>query len=203
MCIRDSPTYIVDDGQRLGKRFYSFRQQVCTSKFNGFANEWIDKPDAEEAVANVLKDIVIRYALNDCIDLPETSIRTMYTNSSNKTRKAYNTLSEESVLYTKQGTINAVNAGARVKKLLQSAAVLEFWETHDNLDVFKFSSIDTLIMGSESSGVPETIHQKIPNKVRVPIGPSTRSLNVAVCASMVLWEALRQTENLPSQTSNN
>jgi len=113
------PTYIVDDGQRLGKRFYSFRQQVCTSKFNGFANEWIDKPDAEEAVANVLKDIVIRYALNDCIDLPETSIRTMYTNLSNKTRKAYNTLSEESVLYTKQGTINAVNAGARVKKLLQ------------------------------------------------------------------------------------
>tara|TARA_R100000781_G_C4077572_1_gene126621 strand:+ start:392 stop:1750 length:1359 start_codon:yes stop_codon:yes gene_type:complete len=113
------PTYIIDDGQRLGKRFFSFRNQVCTSRFNGFANEWIDKPDAEEAVANVLKDVVIRYALNDCIDLPETSIRTMYTNLSNKTRKAYNTLSEESVLYTQQGTINAVNAGARVKKLLQ------------------------------------------------------------------------------------
>ena len=73
----------------------------------------------------------------------------------------------------------------------------------NNLDAFKFSSIDTLIMGSESSGVPETIHRKIPNKVRVPIGPSTRSLNVAVCASMVLWEALRQTENLPSQIPNN
>ena len=73
----------------------------------------------------------------------------------------------------------------------------------NNLDVFKFSSIDTLIMGSESSGVPETIHQKIPHKVRVPIGSSTRSLNVAVCASMVLWEALRQTGNLPSQISNN
>ena len=31
----------------------------------------------------------------------------------------YETLAEDSVLYTKQGTINAVNAGARVKKLLQ------------------------------------------------------------------------------------
>ena len=31
----------------------------------------------------------------------------------------YKTLAEESVLYTQQGTINAVNAGARVKKLLQ------------------------------------------------------------------------------------
>ena len=74
---------------------------------------------------------------------------------------------------------------------------------NSNLDAFKFSSSDTLIMGSETSGVPEKIHQKIPHKVRVPIGPSTRSLNVAVCASMVLWEALRQTGKLPSQVPNN
>ena len=74
---------------------------------------------------------------------------------------------------------------------------------NSNLDAFKFSSSDTLIMGSETSGVPEKIHQKIPHKVRVPIGPSTRSLNVAVCASMVLWEALRQTGKLPRQVPNN
>jgi tRNA (cytidine/uridine-2'-O-)-methyltransferase len=68
-----------------------------------------------------------------------------------------------------------------------------------NLNEFDFSSIDTLIMGSESSGVPDTIHQKISHKIRVPINPNTRSLNVAVCASMVLWEALRQTKSLPDQ----
>jgi tRNA (cytidine/uridine-2'-O-)-methyltransferase len=70
-----------------------------------------------------------------------------------------------------------------------------------NLNEFDFSSIDTLIMGSESSGVPDTIHQKISHKIRVPINPNTRSLNVAVCASMVLWEALRQTKSLPNQPS--
>ena len=70
-----------------------------------------------------------------------------------------------------------------------------------NLDEFDFSSSDTLIMGSESSGVPDTIHQKISHKVRVPISPSTRSLNVAVCASMVLWGALRQTKSRQNQTS--
>ena len=113
------PTLVIDDGQRLGKRFFSFRHQVCTPKFNGFANEWIDKPDAEEAVANVLKDITIRHALEDCIDIPENVVRTMYTNLSPTVRKNYETLAEESVLYTQQGTINAVNAGARVKKLLQ------------------------------------------------------------------------------------
>ena len=113
------PTLVIDDGQRLGKRFYSFRHQVCTPKFNGFANEWIDKPDAEEAVANVLKDITIRHALEDCIDIPENVVRTVYTTLSPVVRKNYETLAAESVLYTKQGTINAVNAGARVKKLLQ------------------------------------------------------------------------------------
>jgi len=86
---------------------------------------------------------------------------------------------------------------------ISNRMVLLTTKGNNNLDVFKFSSTDTLIMGSESSGVPETIHQKISHKVRVPISPSTRSLNVAVCASIALWEALRQTGNLPSQIPSN
>jgi len=113
------PTLCVDDGQRLGTRYYSFRNQVCTPKFNGFANEWIDKPGIEETVAHQLNDINVRYALEDCIDLPDNVTRVMHTDLTPAVQKMYKTLSEESVLYTKQGTINAVNAGARVKKLLQ------------------------------------------------------------------------------------
>ena len=111
--------YLVDEGKRLGQRFYAFRNQVCTPRFNGFANEWIDKPGIEEVVADRLKDITIRHALEDCIDLPDNIVRTVYTNLSSKVTKMYKTLADESVLYTQQGTINAVNAGARVKKLLQ------------------------------------------------------------------------------------
>ena len=113
------PTLCVDDGQRLGTRYYSFRNQVCTPKFNGFANEWIDKPGIEETIAHQLNDINVRYALEDCIDLPDNVTRVMHTDLTPAVQKMYKTLSEESVLYTKQGTINAVNAGARVKKLLQ------------------------------------------------------------------------------------
>ena len=113
------PVYLVDEGKRLGQRFYAFRNQVCTPRFNGFANEWIDKPGIEEVVADRLKDITIRHALEDCIDLPDNIVRTVYTNLSSKVTKMYKTLADESVLYTQQGTINAVNAGARVKKLLQ------------------------------------------------------------------------------------
>ena len=113
------PAYLVDDGERLGARFFQFRSQVCTPKFNGFANEWVDKPDAEDAVANRLRDITIRYALSDCIDLPDNVTRTINTNLSKQVQQKYNLLANDSVLYTKTGTVNAVHAGARVKKLLQ------------------------------------------------------------------------------------
>ena len=113
------PVYLIDEGKRLGQRFYAFRSQVCTPRFNGFANEWVDKPGIEEIVADRLKDIIIRHALEDCIDLPDNIVHTVYTTLSPKVAVMYKTLAEESVLYTQQGTINAINAGARVKKLLQ------------------------------------------------------------------------------------
>ena len=113
------PVLLVDDGDHLGQRFYSYRNQVCTPKFNGFANEWVDKPGIEQAVAARLSDITIRYKLEDCIDLPENIVRTVRTNLSPEVQRMYNDFSKDSVLYTKMGTINAVHAGARVKKLLQ------------------------------------------------------------------------------------
>ena len=113
------PVLLVDGGERLGTRFYAFRHQACTPKFNGFANEWIDKPGIEEAVANKLSDISIRFALSDCIDLPDNIVRTINTKLTPNVQKQYKLLADESVLYTKSGTVNAINAAARVKKLLQ------------------------------------------------------------------------------------
>lgn len=113
------PTLIVDDGQRLGHRFYSFRSAVCTSRFNGFANEWVDRSDAQQIVAAALHDINIRYELTDCIDMPEQTVRTMYTTLPPKILEQYALLATDSVLYTGAATINAVHAGSKVKKLLQ------------------------------------------------------------------------------------
>lgn len=113
------PTLLVDDGERLGRRFYGFRSAVCTSRFNGFANEWVDRSDAQEIVAAALHDINIRYKLEECIDMPEQSISQMYTTLPAKIQAQYEALAADSVLYTGETTINAVHAGAKVKKLLQ------------------------------------------------------------------------------------
>ena len=113
------PTLIVDDGERLGRRFYGFRSAVCTSKFNGFANEWVDRSDAQEIVGAALSDINIRYKLEECIDMPEQTIRQMYVQLPKAIQTQYETFAADSVLYTGATTINAVHAGAKVKKLLQ------------------------------------------------------------------------------------
>ena len=113
------PTLLIDDGERLGKRFYPFRASVCTSRFNGFANEWIDRDDAEEIVAAALHDLNIRYSLEECIDMPEQTVSTLTTTLPRTIMNQYAVLAEDSVLHTNQGTINAVHAGAKVKKLLQ------------------------------------------------------------------------------------
>ena len=113
------PCYVIDDGKRLGPKFYTFRSNVCTSRYNGFANEWVDKSNAERLVAVALKDINIRYKLEECLDMPPTSKRFVYTTLHKDIQLEYDTFEEESVLYTEESTINAVHAGAKVKKLLQ------------------------------------------------------------------------------------
>jgi tRNA (cytidine/uridine-2'-O-)-methyltransferase len=52
---------------------------------------------------------------------------------------------------------------------------------------------DTLMVGRESVGAPEMVHEAADARVRVPLRPGLRSLNVAIAAGIVLGEALRQT----------
>lgn len=58
---------------------------------------------------------------------------------------------------------------------------------------FSFRADDTLLLGRESAGVPDPVHEAADARLRIPLRPGLRSLNVAVAAAMVLGEALRQT----------
>jgi len=63
---------------------------------------------------------------------------------------------------------------------------------------FSFHPDDILLLGRESAGVPEDVHEYCTDRVTIPMTPETRSLNVAVSAAMVLGEALRQTNLFPN-----
>lgn len=60
-----------------------------------------------------------------------------------------------------------------------------------------FAPDDILLMGSESAGVPDTVHDSAGLRVRIPLCPGFRSLNVGMSAGIALTEALRQTGGMP------
>jgi len=59
---------------------------------------------------------------------------------------------------------------------------------------FTFKADDTLLVGQESSGAPDAVHNRADARLRVPMRPETRSLNVVTALTLVLGEALRQTD---------
>jgi tRNA (cytidine/uridine-2'-O-)-methyltransferase len=69
--------------------------------------------------------------------------------------------------------------------LLTTKAPLAYWD-------FAFRAGDILLMGRESSGVPDHVHQAVEARVTIPMRPGLRSLNVAMACAMVTGEALRQ-----------
>ena len=60
---------------------------------------------------------------------------------------------------------------------------------------FTFTPGDILVVGSESTGAPDYVHESADARVTIPMATGARSLNVAVSMAMVLGEALRQTRS--------
>ena len=63
---------------------------------------------------------------------------------------------------------------------------------------FRFVADDVLLFGKESAGVPLAVAERCDARVRIPIRPAVRSLNLATSTALALGEALRQTSTLPS-----
>ena len=57
---------------------------------------------------------------------------------------------------------------------------------------FKFEKNDTILFGRESAGVPESVHQLINDRLKIPMNENTRSLNIASSVAIILAESLRQ-----------
>ncbi|WP_112662713.1 tRNA (cytidine(34)-2'-O)-methyltransferase [Microvirga flavescens] len=62
---------------------------------------------------------------------------------------------------------------------------------------FAFAPKDIILLGRESAGVPDEVHEAADARVIVPMQAGLRSLNVAVTAAMLLGESLRQTGTFP------
>ena len=62
---------------------------------------------------------------------------------------------------------------------------------------FEYHPNDIILMGRESAGVPESVHNIADARLTIPMNPKARSINMAVSAAMAITEALRQTGGFP------
>jgi tRNA (cytidine/uridine-2'-O-)-methyltransferase len=57
---------------------------------------------------------------------------------------------------------------------------------------FQFHPNDIIMVGRESAGVPQDVHDSVDARIIIPMRQELRSINVAISAAIVVGEALRQ-----------
>ena len=82
------------------------------------------------------------------------------------------------------------------KERPNSRVILLTTKSSKNYLDFKFRKNDRLLLGRESAGVPEYVHETVDDAVTIEMPGKGRSLNVVVSCVMVLSEAMRQTRDL-------
>ena len=84
----------------------------------------------------------------------------------------------------------------QLKERPNSRVILLTTKSSKNYLDFRFRKNDRLLLGRESAGVPEYVHETVDDAVTIEMPGKGRSLNVVVSCVMVLSEAMRQTRDL-------
>lgn len=96
------------------------------------------------------------------------------------------------VAIARHGSFEAFRSTAGQRRL-----VLFTTKSRQSAYGFDFSADDILLFGKESAGVPRSVWDSCDARVRIPMRPAVRSLNLAMTTALALGEALRQTSMLP------
>lgn len=92
--------------------------------------KWVPKPDARKDVFKVLQP-AIRYAKNDCLDLPDVMYQTRDVPLTPQVEKYYKRLKEHFLVEAAGEQITSVNAAANLNKLLQISGGAVYTDEHE------------------------------------------------------------------------
>ncbi len=133
------PVFLVDDGASLGSTFRSFENSVCTAIFNPHNKKthcsMVPRPGAEKTVALLLQGINIRFALKDCLDLPDQSVRELAVPLSKYHQDAYRVFSRDALLDIKNQRTTGVHAASKAQRLLQLASGVVYDDQRATINV--------------------------------------------------------------------
>lgn len=151
-----SQIYLLDRGERLGKTLGGYRQRYFTEgRRNGMVVfEYNPKPEAQQAITDLLSDICMSMRAQDYMELPERIDRFVEIPLSPAGQRAYDTLEKEAILPLRDGVITAQTAATVTGKLLQlanGAVYDEMRKTHVVHDA-KLDALEDLI--EQANGQP-------------------------------------------------
>lgn len=148
--------FLLDDGKRLGKSFFGFRAAVCNPVQVGPSARmirWEDKDGADLAVAELLKDIVVRHKFEDCVDIPKNFRYAIKITLPPALQAQYEEMRDFHFLDLKTTGVTAINGAVVYGKLLQiaSGAIYDDSGGYTLLDSSRYSLILDLVEEREHS----------------------------------------------------
>lgn len=155
-----SQLYLLDEGERLGKRYTGFRERYFDpGQRNGHVIfNYTAKKGSEESILGKISDICISMKAKDYLDLPEAIENEIPVILDSKAQKAYDELEKKMVLEMDNGeVIDAVSAAALSNKLLQLSNGAVYDEDHNWCEVHK-AKLEAFIETIESlNGKPALV----------------------------------------------
>jgi SNF2 family DNA or RNA helicase len=116
---------IIDEGVRLGKSFFEFRNNTCMPVQRGPQPqhvEWVDRPGIQDVVGYMLRDITVRHDFDDVMDVPDNYQRHVSFDLPKEVLAKYHELENFAILELQEGNVTAINAASMRQKLLQIAS---------------------------------------------------------------------------------
>lgn len=114
--------YLLDEGERLGKRFGGFRERYfdAGARYNGVVFNYKLKQGSEASVLEAISDICVSMKAEDYLQLPDVIYDTIPVELDAKARRAYTEMERKAVLEIPDAEdISATTAAALSNKLLQ------------------------------------------------------------------------------------
>jgi len=94
--------------------------------------------------------------------------------------------------YDKKNIIFYKSKNEFFNKKKDSRIILMTTKAKNSYSEFMFNKNDTILFGNESSGVPNDVHDRVTERLAIPMIEKKRSLNLSSSVAIVLSKAINQ-----------
>lgn len=138
---------VVPSNKNVPKYFGKFRDMVMRqiSQF-----KWVPRDNAVDIVRSVMQP-AIRFALDDCVDLPEQIFQTLDVEMTTEQKKAYKDMLAKLSTEYAGGQILAVNEAVKANKLIQIACGVAYGQNKNHIELPNENRMEVVEQAIESS----------------------------------------------------